>query len=263
MLHPKSQALLGCTQLQELQLTAGSVDALDLHCVGGLTPTLTALTCSVRGRVTVNVISTMLPAQTPIAAFTLVGDLHPSCLQGIMQLLAAHAPRLQELSLQAYREHVAAVPQPCPHLQLLTNLRALCLAGGQLVESLAPALPAMPALRRLRLPHSTLPMQPSVLAALTQLSYLQLGARYCHVRAAGRAHYESYLPAIRQMRGLSELVLDIPRLLITEPELREMLPLAAWLHRLDVNWATEESEARIRRVLGPYVRQIVFYSATE
>jgi hypothetical protein len=266
---PLPQALQGC-KLQQLHLNISEAEAMRMDFVGRLTPALTLLTCSVKGGGVVSIDDVrnwMSPAAVPLVAFGLTGSMTLDTAQRIIELLPVAAPQLQELCLTATLGDEQAPPAPhgTSQLSLLTSLRTLTLSGEQLVEALAPSLPAMPALTRLQLPDATLPMQPSVLAAMTQLTYLQLGARHCGVNAAGgdmevsggSADDASYLPAIKQMRSLATLVLDLPQTSsIPEPEMQQMVPPPSTLRSLVVTGADEETQRLVFGVLGQHVDDV-------
>ena len=255
-------------RLELLHLTAVSVYELNAGFIGQLAPTLTSLTCAFeRGEVDRDFIGQMLPAPSPLRTFHLEGSIDLEAAQGIITLLADNAPQLCNLALVTLEQELEPEPQAIP-LSLLTNLQTLRLSGRPLEKSLAYLLasspsapPALPALTELHLPDAYLALEPSSLAALTQLTHLELGAHCCCITRAGGTCRESYLPAIRHMRSLAELVLNVSkRPGLTEQELKEMVPPPASLQSVVVKNTTQALESLVMRVLGCYVKDIEFVS---
>ena len=250
-------------KLEHLALPNLSPPYFEMQSVGLVSSTLTTLTCEIDPESPWHpqYISQMLPTPTPLHTFHLEGTITLDDAQDIIDLLAENAPQLCYLMLVSTLEQETQTEQAI-QLSMLTNLRLLFLSGRPLVDAFAlllastPAAATMPTLKELHLPDAYLPLEPLSLAALTQLTHLELGAHCCHVTRAGGLCDESYLPAIKQMSSLAVLALGAPKLSVTEREVREMVLPPSSLQSLDLNDPTAESKAVVLRVLGHYIKHI-------
>jgi hypothetical protein len=175
-----------------------------------------------------------------------------------LAVLAQQLPQLTSLHLRGggpMTQLQDAHPLPAmTALSLLTRLRHLLVGGPSLAQCLAPAISTLPDLTSLGLPGGVRPEGVRWLPPLTRLRSLTLGRRW-QDKDTTEADIGAHLEAVRQMRGLTELVLHLTRKPSTVPPLfGPMVPPPAMLRRLVVSgrWMLEEAE----RAWGRYVDEI-------
>jgi hypothetical protein len=177
-----------------------------------------------------------------------------------LPLLCERLPALTRLTLRpdsasascSRSRHATSSGRPDPSgpplcvLAALSSLQQLHICGSVMVAGVAASLPLLPALTRLQLGGMMPPEHASILASLSGLLCLHLP---WYNQWNDKNWTAATLAAMKQLRGITELVLDSPEgpMQCSEP-LALLKPLPGTLRRLVV--AHEESVEEAMRVFG-------------